>query len=54
VKAAMYDNFIYIGKGFGNGNRCEIILEGIPSFTKNGNNAAHFQRVRKICCDKLR
>ena len=50
----MYDNFIYFGKGIGNGDRCIIILEGSLFFLKMGTKAVCFQRVGKICCYKLR
>jgi hypothetical protein len=50
----MYDNFKYFGKIVQNRQVCNYSLRQSSLSMEMGTMAACFQRVGKICCDKLR
>jgi hypothetical protein len=50
----MYDSFKYFGKIVENRQVCNYSLRQSSLSVEMGTMAACFQRVGKICCDKLR
>jgi len=50
----MYDNFKYFGKIVQNRQVCNYSLRQSSLSVEMGTMAACFQRVGRICCDKLR